>query len=457
MKNRKWIRIAAAMLCMLMLGSLFGCSQNPSRPESPDGPGSDASHNADYHLTPDSTLRVHDGEGNGYAGYILHLSREGNQFERTYQVATADPFPLSLPKGMYTFTVTVPEGPTVCSFTVYVSSKGTQDQIDLVISPEQPQTAVPEAQTRDALNALLVGVTLNPRGETAAWTEGDVYHVIYRKLLWDPSQYSDDGWLSGMGLYGQSGDCSFDAELVRQLTRDTLGRELAEGDHFNALVLSGDRVLLEPATGESTTLTVQHYTRQGTRVTATGTVVQHYSAYSEFVGYFEAVFEENPSSVYGYTLVSIDGIDANQRFDNLIASASSELIYPGYSYAPEMAIDGDRTTAWVEGVDGLGIGEWIMLYTPDGIPMDIAVVEFALGYQKSDDLLFKNGWPYRLLIECSDGHRQEVELFSYDDAVILDHPVSGGWIRFTILEAQAGSKYEDVCISEIRLHGLSGS
>ena len=36
----------------------------------------------------------------------------------------------------------------------------------------------------------------------------------------------------------------------------------------------------------------------------------------------------------------------------------------------------------------------------------------------------------------------------------LEQPGSTGWIKITILDAEAGSKYEDTCISEIRLHGM---
>jgi hypothetical protein len=44
-----------------------------------------------------------------------------------------------------------------------------------------------------------------------------------------------------------------------------------------------------------------------------------------------------------------------------------------------------------------------------------------------------------------------VEFQEYRNAVIFEEPITTGWIRLTVLEAEAGTDYEDTCISEIRL------
>ena len=72
-------------------------------------------------------------------------------------------------------------------------------------------------------------------------------------------------------------------------------------------------------------MAVQNYEKQGDKVRAVGIAVHNYSAYSEFQGYFQAVFQENPSSMYGYTLLSLNPIGENQSLNRLTAEASSVL------------------------------------------------------------------------------------------------------------------------------------
>ena len=107
----------------------------------------------------------------------------------------------------------------------------------------------------------------------------------------------------------------------------------------------------------------------------------------------------------------------------------------------------------MESVPCVGIQEWIKLETADGSRMEVAAIEFALGYHKSEKTLDRNGYPTKILIETETGSQEEI-FYEYTDVVVLEHPGSTGWVKITILDAEAGSKYEDTCISEIRLHGM---
>jgi len=208
---------------------------------------------------------------------------------------------------------------------------------------------------------------------------------------------------------------------------------------------------IEPAAGESTEYYVQNYKVRGDELVAEGTII-HYGGYASISGYFEAVVKENPSSIYGYTLVSVEEISGNQDLTNLTATASS-VLENSNSYCAPNAVDGNEKTAWVEGVYGDGIGEWIKISTADSSKVEISVIELQLGYHKSYSLWEQNGSPTSVLLEFEDGTEQTADVY-YIDAVVLDKPVKTSWVKITILDAKAGSVYSDTCISEIILYGL---
>ena len=325
---------------------------------------------------------------------------------------------------------------------------------------EDRNTGGAGADTVHALNALLIGVPFYSGQQVSGvsqWPEEAVQDTIYSKLIRDDYLYSDSSYLRETGLNYQTdedGYWHFDLDLVQKITQDTLGRDYPGNAQKQHCFVSGDELLIMPAFGESTSMIVQDFISHGNIITAVGTAVYNSNINSELRGYFQAVFEENPSSVYGYTLVSLDHIEENQSFHNLAASASSQLQETTATHYAARAIDGDPETAWVEGVHGVGEGEWIRLETTDGSKMEVSAIEFSLGYQKSDQLLQKNGWPTQILIECEDGYQCIADFLYYDDVVIINPAVKTSWIKFTILDALAGTKYDDTCISEIRLHGM---
>lgn len=337
---------------------------------------------------------------------------------------------------------------------------------------ENTTAAEDRENTINALNALLIGVKYyfgESISAVSEWTDEMVCDAIGSKLLWNGYQNSDSGgyqfsdqsWLSGTEIDHwtvRDRYWSFDLEAIQKLTRDTLGRDFPLEKQLDWVYASGDELLLDLLVGESTTLAVQNYTKQGDKLIAVGTAVHNYNAFSDFLGYFQAVFRENPSSIYGYTLISLSPIGGNQRFDHVTAEASSVLKEPNITHYAENAVDGDLKTAWVESADGVGINEWIELKTEDGAKMEISAIEFGLGYQKSDQLLEKNGWPRKVLIECENGYQQTAEFYYHAvDTVLLDQPVTTSWVKITILDAVAGTVYEDTCISEIRFYGIDST
>lgn len=304
----------------------------------------------------------------------------------------------------------------------------------------------------NAINALLVGVGYPPNQEeavVASWSDERIFNILCSKRMWD--------WNSAyMAELAIGDEFSIDLSLVEKLSQDMFGREFPVNVKSDLGSVSGNKLNVELIIGESTELVVQNGTKQGNRVTVVGSVYHHYVPFSEFHGYFKAELVENPSSIYGYTLTSIYRTEGNQNFDNITASASSELKETNLTHYANRVIDGDLDTAWVEGVRGVGINEWIMLETTDNSKMTVSAIEFSLGYQKSDQLLKSNGWPNKVLIECENNYKQEAEFYTFDysSVVVLDQSQTTKWIKITILEATPGAKYDDTCISEICLYGI---
>jgi hypothetical protein len=110
-------------------------------------------------------------------------------------------------------------------------------------------------------------------------------------------------------------------------------------------------------------------------------------------------------------------------------------------------------TAWCEGAKGAGTGEWIEL-APE-VPKPLAAIEIAPGYFKSEELFEANARPKKLLVELNGEHSFTATV---QDARVTCHiPILGyakpvKTIRMTFQEVWPGKKYEDLCVSAIRLH-----
>lgn len=329
--------------------------------------------------------------------------------------------------------------------------------VDIVILGSQNQTpqlqdsfAYVDINTINAVHDLLIGVGYPPdQAESAvtSWSDERIFNIICSKRLWD----WDSAYLAKLAI---GDEFSIDLSSVEELTQDMFGREFPINVKSDLGSVSGNKLNVELIMGESTELIVENGIHQGDSIRVEGSIFHHYVGFSEFHGYFKAELVENPSSIYGYTLTSIYRTEGNQNFDNITASASSELKETTLTHYANRVIDGDLDTAWVEGVRGVGIDEWIKLETTDGSKMTVSAIEFSLGYQKSEQLLQNNGMPSKVLIECENGYEQEVAFCTCSDVVILDKPQTTSWIKITILEATSGAKYDDTCISEIQLHGM---
>lgn len=115
-------------------------------------------------------------------------------------------------------------------------------------------------------------------------------------------------------------------------------------------------------------------------------------------------------------------------------------------------------TAWVEGVAGDGLGEWIEFYFESSAPVTTFII--SNGYIKSPKLylennrvkklkLYINGEVYGILNFKDICSEQRFEIppikFQKDKTNVL---------RFEIMEVYKGTKYDDTVISEINFDGI---
>ena len=310
-----------------------------------------------------------------------------------------------------------------------------------------------------AMNALLVGFGYSPIKNFDTVEDEIIVGIITGKLMWGDYLFGSDPYLQEAGLEFTSGDkgyIHYDLEGVKEITKDIFGVDFpADAEYYNSHA-EGDEFIISPAIGESSSLAVQKVQKDGDLIYAYGTSISNYSAYNEFNGYFQAVFKENPSSIYGFTLVSFDLISGNQNFKELKASASSTLIEEGDDYNPNNLIDGDKNTAWVEAADGVGAGEWVKIETVDGSKLNISAIKFSLGFQRDNRLLTNNGWPTRVLMEFESGYTQIANFYepSMPTAIMLKEPQETSFVKITILDAAEGKYFADTCITEIEFLGI---
>lgn len=156
-----------------------------------------------------------------------------------------------------------------------------------------------------------------------------------------------------------------------------------------------------------------------------------------------------------WTEVVVAGVKARAR-------ASTTLRGPKDRYAVKNLFDGELATAWVEGAEGDGEGEWVELEF--AAPTRIDGYLIAPGYGKSAEVFRDNQVPRRVRIEADgaelavhdiryaqtlDGEFPDSELWG-PRVVVLPKPITVKWLRLTVLEVVpwTRARYRDLAISE---------
>lgn len=143
-------------------------------------------------------------------------------------------------------------------------------------------------------------------------------------------------------------------------------------------------------------------------------------------------------------------IPAFQRSDVAEIYGSSFLQEKNRSHTPERIFDGNLSTAWVEGVAGQGIDQWITMDFIGERKVEGLIIHN--GYHKSEKLYYENSRPKEIVLQFSNGEEEtftlmdegrEVQKLKFSKTQVTD------FITLTIKSVYPGSKYEDTVISEI--------
>lgn len=146
-------------------------------------------------------------------------------------------------------------------------------------------------------------------------------------------------------------------------------------------------------------------------------------------------------------------IGSNESADD---EASSYLPADGLiEYYPCKSNDGDLSTAWVEGAEGDGVGEWVRVYLDEA--KEYYFFDIFAGYGESEALWGQNGRVKKLKVTFSNDYSEEFDLedvyekqkFSFAEAVN-----SVTYADIEILEVYEGSDYDDTAIAEVRFYGV---
>lgn len=148
-----------------------------------------------------------------------------------------------------------------------------------------------------------------------------------------------------------------------------------------------------------------------------------------------------------------------------VASMKASSSLPG-GYSPRKAHDFSITTAWVEGAEGDGVGEYLQ-YTFKGNCPRITKVQILNGYVKSESTWRNNGRVKKLLMYYNHKPYAVLNLEDSRSLQIFDVGVLGfresfietgepeTWtLTFEILEVYPGEKYQDTAISDLYFDGI---
>ena len=121
-----------------------------------------------------------------------------------------------------------------------------------------------------------------------------------------------------------------------------------------------------------------------------------------------------------------------------------------YVHSAKLAVDGNTSTCWSEGVKGLGVGENIEIHFDRDCK--VSGMDIWIGHQKSRSLFTQNARPVALRVEGSDGSS---EVYNLKDAfggqrVNFKQPITVNKIKLVVVQVARGNKYEDTCISEVK-------
>ena len=113
----------------------------------------------------------------------------------------------------------------------------------------------------------------------------------------------------------------------------------------------------------------------------------------------------------------------------------------------------------------MGIGETIIIEFDKA--KSVSEIDIYPGFLKTKNRYLLNGQPTKVLVEWDDGQKELIldriavdesdDIFDNDEVPIsklhLENDIQTQYLKLTILDAVAGSKYKDVAVSEVKVYG----
>ena len=171
--------------------------------------------------------------------------------------------------------------------------------------------------------------------------------------------------------------------------------------------------------------------------------------YAGMRGYVHADYLSSERASFSMRLATDPGY-ARLDTSAIEAYASSEQVDQYGYYAAANANDADPSTAWAEGANGAGEGEWLSLFFSE---QKVAGFAIRAGYQRSADTYNANGRPADIRVsvagesDCTvtldDARGEQVVLFSY--------PVVTDYLSIEISSVYGGASNAYTCISDVRV------
>lgn len=172
--------------------------------------------------------------------------------------------------------------------------------------------------------------------------------------------------------------------------------------------------------------------------------------------------------VYGEQPIGEERVDhpAHLRADYVERGKQWSMVHSNYTIKASSTLapsDGARydaenirmrweENAWSEGAEGPGIGEWLEITPVEAKPL--IELQLKAGYQKGG--LFRlNARPKTIRVELNGEHRFDATIPDKIEETSIpvigyDKPVRK--IRMTFTEVYPGTRYEDLCVTELLLH-----
>lgn len=122
----------------------------------------------------------------------------------------------------------------------------------------------------------------------------------------------------------------------------------------------------------------------------------------------------------------------------------------GFTYGPEMMLDTDLKTAWVEGKGGHGEGESLVVELNGR--RTVTAIQVMNGYHKNERLFLANSRVREAELQFSNGDMRRVSLNDAPGVQTIEvGRQAADWVRFTIRSVYPGVKYKDTAVTEFRV------